>query len=525
MGKLPDFLEEELTPKVLQLLEVSHYQAELIQSLRDEIAALKGNKPKPTIKPSVMDSEAGGDKDRNSVGEKRPGSAKKNKTEQLTIHETKMVKAENVPAGSVFKGYKEFVVQDMVINAHNILYQVERWETPSGSYVEVKLPDGVKCHFGSKLVSYILYQYYQCHVTQPLLLEELREFGIEISSGQISDILTLGHEGFHTEKAEILSTGLEISPYINVDDTGARHNGTNGYCTHIGNELFAWFESTGSKSRINFLELLCAGHINYVINVDALFYMQEHKLPQSELQIMESGLNQMFDGRESWQKHLVEIGVCQERHVRIATEGALIGSILAHGFNRELAILSDDAGQFAIFLHALCWVHAERSVNKLVPVSESQRVELESKRKQIWDLYARLKDYKKQKDVSLAAALETRFDEIFTTPTSYLMLNQVQERLYKNKAELLLVLKRPEIPLHNNASERDIREYVKKRKISGGTRSDPGRKCRDTFISLKKTCRKLGISFWDYINDRIAGKCLLPQVPMLMRQSAATSTY
>ncbi|MBI4739429.1 transposase, partial [Candidatus Woesearchaeota archaeon] len=292
------------------------------------------------------------------------------------------------------------------------------------------------------------------------MLEELHEFGIEISTGQISDILTAGHESFHAEKAEILSTGLEISPYINVDDTGARHNGTNGYCTHIGNELFAWFESTESKSRINFLELLCAGHVDYVINVDALLYMQEHKLPQTELKILESGLNlspnaligdQTFTDKVCWQKYLLEAGVCQERHVRIATEGALMGSLMAHGFSRELAILSDDAGQFAIFLHALCWVHAERAINKLVPASYAQRLELESKRKQIWDLYARLKDYKRQPEEKLAVALETQFEEIFNTPTAYSTLNHALARLYKNKNELLLVLKRPEIPLHNNA--------------------------------------------------------------------------
>jgi hypothetical protein len=75
----------------------------------------------------------------------------------------------------------------------------------------------------------------------------------------------------------------------------------------------------------------------------------------------------------------------------------------------------------------------------------------------------------------------------------------------QNKGELLLVLERPEIPLHNNLSERDIREYVKKRKISGSTRSDAGRRCRDTFASLKKTCRKNGISFWEYLLDRLRG--------------------
>ncbi len=77
------------------------------------------------------------------------------------------------------------------------------------------------------------------------------------------------------------------------------------------------------------------------------------------------------------------------------------------------------------------------------------------------------------------------------------------KRIYRNKSELLLVLKRPDVPLHNNLSERDIREYVKRRKISGSTRSDMGKQCRDTFTSLKKTCRKLGISFWQYLKDRI----------------------
>lgn len=79
-----------------------------------------------------------------------------------------------------------------------------------------------------------------------------------------------GNEACHTEKDELLSTGLEISGHINVDDTGARHNEKNGYCTHIGNELFAWFKSTDSKSRINFLDLLRTRNTDYVMNGKAL---------------------------------------------------------------------------------------------------------------------------------------------------------------------------------------------------------------------------------------------------------------
>ena len=101
------------------------------------------------------------------------------------------------------------------------------------------------------------------------------------------------------------------------------------------------------------------------------------------------------------------------------------------------------------------------------------------------------------------------------------MLNQALKRLYRNKAELLLVLERADLPLHNNLSEQDIRDYVIKRKISGGTRSDAGRRCRDTFTSLMKTCRKLGLSFWSYLRDRLTGEHAIAALPDLVRQKAA----
>ena len=102
--------------------------------------------------------------------------------------------------------------------------------------------------------------------------------------------------------------------------------------------------------------------------------------------------------------------------------------------------------------------------------------------------------------------------------TCYTTLNQALKRIYNNKAELLLVLDYPNIPLHNNLSEGDIREYVKRRKISGSTRSNLGRKCRDTFASLKKTCRKLAISFWDFLMDRISRKNEIPWLSEVMFQ-------
>lgn len=264
--KVPAIPEEERTPLVVALLEIIELQREEIQALRDEIAQLKGEKPKPTIKPSKLEGN------RNPRGSKKPRLrgrclVKRSFTAQLAIHETVVCGPAEKPEGSRFKGCQYFTVRDIEIKPHNTRYRLERWQTPEGGYVIGKLPPGVlPGHFGPTLVSFILYQYYHALVTQPLLLEQLVEFGIVISEGQLNRLIIENKERYHAEKDEILRVGLKVSKHINVDDTGARHQGKNGYCTHIGNDLFAWFQSTSSKSRINFLELLRAGRVDYILS-------------------------------------------------------------------------------------------------------------------------------------------------------------------------------------------------------------------------------------------------------------------
>ncbi|MEE8577578.1 MAG: transposase [candidate division Zixibacteria bacterium] len=517
---IPDIADEQRSPIVDRLIDTCSLQQEVIlslqeqvQVLRDEIARLKNQKPKPKIKPSSLENRP--DK-KKKHRKKKSGKRHKN----LAIHETVDVKPDNLPAGSRFKGYDCFTVQDLVICAHNIRYRLERWKTPSGDYVVGELPKQVKGHFGSTLISFILYQYYHAHVTQPLIWEELLEFGIDISTGKINNIITEGNDIFHLEKDQILSTGLEVSRYVHVDDTGARHKGQNGYCTHIGNELFAWFKSTRYKSRANFLTLLQAGHSDYLLNVDAFGYMTDYKFPKGKLAQMTSHDLTRFDTKAQWESLLKELGIVSDIHVRIATEGALLASILEHGINPDLVIISDDAGQFDVFVHALCWIHAERALNKIVGINDKQRKAIDNVRTQFWDLYDRLKLFKQRPTEAKKVKLSACFDKLFTTETCCMTLNLALKRIYKNKSELLLVLQRPDIPLHNNLSERDIREYVKKRKISGSTRSDVGRRCRDTFTSLKKTCRKLDVSFWKYLLDRVIGSHQIPLLGDLVRQRA-----
>ena len=515
---MPRIPEAERTPLVETLLSLIEGLAQRVQKqeediahLKDEIRVLKGQRGPPRFKASKMDEKT---EPRNAQQEKdkrRPGSDKRMKNAELVIHDEKIIQPMNgIPQGSRFKGYRDVVIQDLIIRAHNTRYRLARWLTPSGEFLTARLPSGLSTHrYGATLRSYLLHQHHHCQVTQPLLLEQLREWGIDISSGAIDALLSADHAAFHEEKAALLKAGLASASYITVDDSGARHEGKNGYVTQIGNPYFAWFESTESKSRINFLQLLCAGDIAYRINETALHYMREQGLAQTPVKALAMSIRHCIADAAGWEVHLDTLGLQGERHRRIATEGALLGELEDRGL-AQLAIISDDAGQFDVLTHGLCWIHSERLIHTLLPLNADHREDIAKVRSQVWQLYADLKGYKQRPTEKAKRSLGKRFEEIFSQKTRYQGLNELLKRLRLKKAELLLVLERPEIPLHTNGSEGDIRDYVKKRKVSGGTRSDTGRQCRNTFASLKKTCRKLGISFWDYLNDRLthAGRIL-----------------
>ena len=526
--ELPDIPPEQRTPLVEALLgiirqvldRVAHLE-QVNQELRDELARLKGQKPRPDIKPSVL--EGSKPKTQANEGGKRPGSAKRPKTAELTIHHEVPLHAESLPEGAAFRCYEPFVVQELIIHNDNTRFLRARYDLPGGGSMLAPFPPGVLPveggHFGANLIAFILDQYHQVQVTEPLLLEQLWEYGIDISAGQLHGILTEKKEQFHQEKGEVLATGLAESSYIGTDDTGARHQGKNGYCTAIGNDLFAYFESTDSKSRLNFLQVLQGGRRDYVINDTARAYWKRQELAATLRAQLSEGPHE-FSTVQAWQARLTALAITNERHVRIATEGALLGGLVARGVSPDLGVLSDGAPQFVLFVHAGCWIHAERPLAKLVPHNDDHRAVIEKVRTQVWELYQELKAYRIQPDESQCPVLTARFTALVEQRTGYPSIDGVLKEMREQQADLLRVLERPEIPLHNNAMESDIREFVKRRKISGGTRSSAGRRCRDTFASLKKTCRKLGLRFWDYLQDRVRGLGKIPRLADLIRQKA-----
>ena len=509
---------EELKSLLVQALEeITRLKAENAE-LRDEIARLKGLNGRPKLKPSGMEKATEpAAKTRRKVGRRGAKRAK------LTITETKVVKCENIPAGARLKGYEDFVVQDLVVQSKTVLLRRERWRLPTGETVVAPLPAGITSHFGPELKRFVLAQYHQGQTTMPRLLALLADLGVSVSKRQLVRLLIDDQDTFLDEARDVLRTGLDEATWITVDDTGARHKAKNSVCTQIGNDQFTSFSTTGSKSRLNFLELLNAGDTTHLINEAGLAYMREHNLSGKVIDLLTAHATKHFADRAAWTAHLAALGITAlDVHpdpVRIATEGALWGSLAAQGLLRGTVIVSDGAGQFDVGSHALCWVHAERLVHKLDAFTADRQVAKEAIRDRIWAFYADLKTYARAPTPEAKAELATRFDAIFTTTTGFAMLDRLLKRHHANKADLLMVLDRPDVPLHTNGSENDIRSHVTRRKVSGGTRSDAGRDCRDAFLGLMKTCAKQSIGFWDYLGARLGvpGAACVPLLPDLIR--------
>lgn len=256
-GSLPDVeglgLDDLKKLGVELLEEVAALKAENA-ALREELARLKGLKGRPGIKPpSGMETGGPGKAKRGGRKRRRRGA------KRLAIDEERVLEVA-VPAGSRFKGYEDFIVQDLIVRPHVVRYRRARWVTPVGGTVLAPLPAGIAGHYGPALRRFVLMQYHQGQVTMPRLVALLRAIGVDISKRQVVRLLNEGTEGFLAEAQGVLRAGLASAAWISVDDTGARHKGRNGVCTQIGDARFAAFATTGTKSRLNFLELLRAGH-------------------------------------------------------------------------------------------------------------------------------------------------------------------------------------------------------------------------------------------------------------------------
>ena len=311
--------QAELKVLVASLLGEIAALKETVAAQRDEIARLKGLTGRPALKPSGMEVATG----------PTPPNTKRRRgpvRPRLVIHEDRVVPAV-VPTQARFKGYKDFLVQDLLVAPHVIRYRRERWRLPDGRCLTAPPPSGIDGHFGANLRRFVLMLYHQGQTTVPRLARLLRDLGLIISKRQVLRILNEQSSGFVAEAAAVLKAGINSAGWLAVDDTGARHAGRNGFCTRIGNDRFTAFATRPGKSRQSFLALLCGAAPAYVINKAARDHLRAARLPYTQWRALARHPDKRFGDAASWQAHLEALGITGLRQtpdpVALATEAAL----------------------------------------------------------------------------------------------------------------------------------------------------------------------------------------------------------
>ena len=485
-----------------------------VARLEKELAKAKKTEEKPTFrKPkSEVKKKANGRKNKNRKGSRaKPKKADSVKSKKVLIE----CEPENLPSGAKFHDYYDYKVHDLEISLVETTYRINRYLC-DGEVISGSVPEGVKGKFGAQLKSLILTLNNALHASEPRIHEFLSSLGVSISEGSISNILTGESGRFQDEMSRVLSTGIEKSEYIQADDTGAFHAGENYVCTVVGNEFFSAFKTTKTKNRIEFLSTLQGENKEFLLDAKAVDYAIAQRVnPEKVYKLL--ARERRFERQEDLERCLYNRLIESDRDVRALTEGALISGIRKR-YSKELLIVSDEAGQFNVFNRGICWIHAERYFRKMVGVDQKMDAEIEAYRDRIWRYYKLLKKYKIRPSKLTKLMLWESFDSIFNFETEYQELAETVSRFVKKKKGLLLVLDFPCLPLHNNLSENHIRDFVVRRKVSPTTRSVQGRKARDAMLGIKKTCKKLGVNFFEFIHDRVSCQNKIPALETMLAQ-------
>lgn len=499
-----------------------------IQQLRDEISLLKGEQGKPDVKGNVAKPDGNSDHSSEKERKKSRERHKKSKKDSIVIDREEVAKVNQkaLPADAVFKGYADVIIQDISLSTDNVLFHKEVYYSPSEhkSYSAI-LPAGYEGQFGPGLKTLIRTLYFGSQITEPKILEFVGQIGIQISSGQISNMLVKGQEEFHAESAAVFEAGQRSSPYQHIDDTSTRVDGQNQNCHILCNPVYTAFRTRPHKDRLTVLDVLRNGRPRiFLINAEALSYLDGLPLSKATNQTL-----------QSWQDGIVldELTFINRLNddlpdLPFQQRKTIIDAVAVAAYHAEVGfpviqtLICDDAPQFnwlAISMMS-CWVHEGRHYKKLMPVVAVHREILNNFLQRFWGFYDQLLDYRKQPSKEAAIKLETQFDLLFATKTGYNELDKRIAKTLKKKKTLLLVLKHPELPLHNNPAELAARFRVRKRDISFGPQTEDGKNAWDTFMTLAATCKKLAISFYEYIRDRITKAKSIPPLADLIQKRA-----
>ncbi|HEY6372501.1 MAG TPA: transposase [Candidatus Sulfotelmatobacter sp.] len=493
--------------------------------LREQLNRRKGgggqpDQPKDTAGAKSQSSE----KERAETKQR----TRRGKLERVRIDREEVLKLDRalLPPDAQFKGYEDVVVQELHIGTDNVRFRKEKYYAPStGQTYLAPLPVGYRGEFGPNLKSLCLLFSHLCNMTEPKIADLLENFGIAISSGQISAWLTGAYPGIQEEKRAIVEAGLASSPWQHMDDTGTRVDGENHHCQILCNPLYGAYFTTAHKDRLTILDVLRNGRPRVCrINEEALDLLRRFGVSKRVAeQVGQLPFHQDWSEEELQRRLAEQFPNLSEETRRRMMEAAALAAYHAESGHVRL-LVCDDARQFKLVADelALCWIHDGRHYQSMTPCVPQHREWLEAFRKRYWDFYKQLLVYPQDPAPERAAQLREKFDELFSTVTGYDELDQRIARTKADKTYLLMALDHPEVPLHNNPAELDARTRVRKRVVSYGPRSLAGARTWDAMETLLSTARKLGVNLFQYIRDRVSGARQMPSLADLIKQRTET---
>lgn len=531
LERIADAEARECIRRLLNLVEelaaeVRDLRAEN-QRLRDENNRLRGEQGQPTIRPQTVKPAP---TDISSEGERRQPrtwtKGKKRDSLRIDREEVLAVDPSVLPADAEFKGYEDVVVQDLVLRPDVIRFRKAVYYSPSTKRTyRAVLPAGYHGEFGPGVKVLALALAFEANVSEAKIRALFGSVGVVISAGHLSDLLIRDQTVFHAEKTAVYEAGLRSSPWHNSDDTVTRVNGRNHHAHVVGNPLYTTYITTERKDRLTILDVLRNGAPRvYRVNEEALSYLATLGLTTAAC----AALRQW-----PWEQDLTEeaftdwlaatlpgLGPHQRLWVR---EGTAVAAYQAQtDWPVVQALMVDDAPQYKGLTEdlALCWVHEGRHYKKLTPYLARHADLRRDFLGQFWEYYHELQAYRQTPTPAERHRLSRRFDELFSTVTGYDALDARIAKTRARKASLLVVLDHPEMPLNNNPAELAARQRVRKRDVSGGPRTALGTQAWDTFQSLTDTTRKLGVSFFHYLQDRITAAGQIPPLAQIIDERA-----
>ena len=532
LSAIQDENARQLIRRLLNLIEklsadLRDKQAE-IQALRDENNHLKGEQGKPNVKANKPQAVKASQHSSEEERKKKRVRHKASKKAEIKINREEVVKVkrEALPADAQFKGYVEAVVQDLVLKTDNVRFWKEKYYSASKKKTYLgKLPRGYEGQFGPGVKALIPAFYFGMGASEPKILEFIENIGLRMSKGQLSNLLIADQDEFHAESDAVYESGLRSSSYQQSDSTLTRVNGQNQNCHVVCNPVYTAYRTLPHKNRLSVLDVLRNGRPRrFRLNQTTLSLLENVPLSQSSRATLQMHCDEIEMDEPTFLEYLMHLlpKLGKQQRKEIVDAAAIAAYWAETDWPVIETLLCDDAPQYNKLTRwlALCWVHEGRPYKKLTPVVLFHRELLDGFLKRFWDYYHELLDYKQNPSETEHARLEAAFDDLFSTQTGYEALDERIAKTRAKKASLLLVLKHPELPLHNNASELGGRRRVRKRDVSFGPRTETGRHAWDTFMTLAETARKLDVSFYAYMRDRITGACAIPPLAELVTQAA-----